>query len=165
MNKNRVDKNSGCLQHFSGFLRHYSGYFAAPLFPTYFILCLQPPPPSTFSFLAPWPFGFSRTHSLTYPAHDSNHSHTEITPEIQNKMLQASLTALATLMVSASFAPRVHAQTFPEGVLATGTMGPTNPPQPTLGTAINQTSMSRLLTVNSIDVCLSSPNCVLLSPA
>ena len=65
-------------------------------------------------------------------------------------MLQISFAALATLVVSA---PRVYAQTFPVGVLATGTMGPTNPPEPTLGTAINQTSMSRLLSVNSIDVC------------
>jgi hypothetical protein len=75
-------------------------------------------------------------------------------------MLQASLAALATLVVSASFTLPVQAQTFPEGVLATGTMGPTNPPQPTLGTAINQTSMSRLLTVNSIDVSLISPDCI-----
>jgi len=64
-------------------------------------------------------------------------------------MLQLSLAALATLVVSA---PHVYAQTFPAGVLATGTMGPTNPPEPTLGTAINQTSMSRLLSVNSVDV-------------
>jgi len=42
--------------------------------------------------------------------------------------------------------------TFPVGVLGTGTMGVTNPPKPTLGTAINQTSMARLLTVNSVDV-------------
>ncbi|KAF5319149.1 hypothetical protein D9619_008507 [Psilocybe cf. subviscida] len=41
--------------------------------------------------------------------------------------------------------------TFPPGVLGTGTMGPTNPPQPTLGTPINQNSMARLLSVNSID--------------
>jgi hypothetical protein len=41
---------------------------------------------------------------------------------------------------------------FPPGVIATGTMGPTNPPEPTLGTPINQTSVARLLSVNSIDV-------------
>ncbi|KAF8196951.1 hypothetical protein BJ912DRAFT_1020896 [Pholiota molesta] len=32
-------------------------------------------------------------------------------------------------------------------------MGPTNPPQPTLGTPINQGSMARLLSLNSVDVC------------
>jgi len=37
-------------------------------------------------------------------------------------------------------------------------MGPTNPPEPTLGTPINQTSMARLLSVNSIDdFCLFAP--------
>jgi hypothetical protein len=36
-------------------------------------------------------------------------------------------------------------------VTATGTMGTTNPPQATMGTSINQTSDSRLLSVNSID--------------
>jgi len=70
-------------------------------------------------------------------------------------MLQISFAALATLVVSA---PQVYAQTFPAGVLATGTMGPTNPPAPTLGTSINQTSMARLLSVNSIDdFCLFAP--------
>jgi hypothetical protein len=70
-------------------------------------------------------------------------------------MLQISFAALATLVVSA---PQVYAQTFPVGVLATGTMGPTNPPEPTLGTSITQTSMSRLLAVNSIDdFCLFAP--------
>lgn len=42
--------------------------------------------------------------------------------------------------------------TYPLGVIATGTMGPTNPPEPTLGTAINQTSMARLVSINSVDV-------------
>jgi hypothetical protein len=36
-------------------------------------------------------------------------------------------------------------------VTATGTMGVTNPPQATMGTAINQTSMARLLSLNAID--------------
>lgn len=36
-------------------------------------------------------------------------------------------------------------------VTASGTMGVTNPPQATMGTSINQTSDSRLLSVNSID--------------
>ncbi|KNZ79040.1 hypothetical protein J132_04740 [Termitomyces sp. J132] len=48
--------------------------------------------------------------------------------------------------------------TFFPGVIATGTMGPTNPPAPTMGTSINQTSFARLLTVNSIDdFCLFAP--------
>ncbi|WWD20628.1 hypothetical protein CI109_105104 [Kwoniella shandongensis] len=43
-------------------------------------------------------------------------------------------------------------------VTATGTMGETNPPQPTMGTAINQTSYSRLLSLNAIDdFCLFGP--------
>jgi hypothetical protein len=36
-------------------------------------------------------------------------------------------------------------------VTATGTMGSTNPPQATMGTPINQTSMSRLASLNAID--------------
>ncbi|KAF6747512.1 hypothetical protein DFP72DRAFT_1075184 [Ephemerocybe angulata] len=44
------------------------------------------------------------------------------------------------------------------GVLATGPQGPTNPPEPTLGTSINQTSFARLLSVNSVDdFCLFAP--------
>lgn len=43
-------------------------------------------------------------------------------------------------------------------VTATGTMGPTNPPEPTLGTPQNQSSMARLLSVNSIDdFCVFAP--------
>lgn len=43
-------------------------------------------------------------------------------------------------------------------VTATGTMGTTNPPQATMPTAINQTSYSRLLSVNSIDdFCIFAP--------
>ncbi|WFD42763.1 hypothetical protein MPSI1_001413 [Malassezia psittaci] len=37
------------------------------------------------------------------------------------------------------------------GVVATGPMGSTNPSKPSLNTAVNQTSMSRLATVNSVD--------------
>jgi len=44
-----------------------------------------------------------------------------------------------------------QASLYPPGVYATGTQGPTNPPQETAPTAINQTSLARLLTVNSID--------------
>ncbi|KAJ7038679.1 hypothetical protein C8F04DRAFT_1088304 [Mycena alexandri] len=51
----------------------------------------------------------------------------------------------------------VHAA-FPAGVIATGTQGVTNPPVPTMPTTINQTSMARLLSVNSIDdFCLFAP--------
>ncbi|KAG5638068.1 hypothetical protein H0H81_002036 [Sphagnurus paluster] len=47
---------------------------------------------------------------------------------------------------------------FYPGVIATGTMGITNPPQPSLGTMINQTSVARLLSVNSIeDFCIFAP--------
>ncbi|KAJ7279293.1 hypothetical protein C8J57DRAFT_1059161 [Mycena rebaudengoi] len=47
---------------------------------------------------------------------------------------------------------------LPAGVIATGTMGKTNPPAPTMGTSINQTSMARLLSINSVDdFCLFAP--------
>lgn len=43
-------------------------------------------------------------------------------------------------------------------VTATGTMGTTNPPAATLGTAVNQTSYSRLLSANAIDdFCIFAP--------
>ena len=43
-------------------------------------------------------------------------------------------------------------------VTATGTMGVTNPPQATMGTAINQTSFSRLISLNAIDdFCVFAP--------
>ncbi|KAF8057519.1 hypothetical protein FPV67DRAFT_1724324 [Lyophyllum atratum] len=64
-----------------------------------------------------------------------------------------------TLLSILSFAGAASADgAFPPGVIATGTQGPTNPPQPTLGTAINQTSMARLLSINSVDdFCLFAP--------
>jgi len=72
-------------------------------------------------------------------------------------MLQ-TLAVLATVLVSAPQLAYAQTTTFPPGVLATGTMGVTNPPEPTLGTAINQTSMARLLSVNSVDdFCLFAP--------
>ncbi|KAJ7026986.1 hypothetical protein C8F04DRAFT_1123866 [Mycena alexandri] len=47
---------------------------------------------------------------------------------------------------------------FPAGVIATGTQGTTNPPTATMPTTINQNSMARLLSVNSIDdFCLFAP--------
>jgi hypothetical protein len=39
-----------------------------------------------------------------------------------------------------------------QGVVGTGTMGKTNPTQPVTDTKVDQESMSRLLTLNSIDV-------------
>ncbi|KAF9002178.1 immunoreactive manno protein MP88 [Cyathus striatus] len=70
-------------------------------------------------------------------------------------MLSFGFATLATLLGAAVSA---SAQTFPDGVLATGTMGVTNPPQATQGTAINQTSMARLLSINAIDdFCLFAP--------
>ncbi|KAJ6586453.1 hypothetical protein DFH09DRAFT_1260118 [Mycena vulgaris] len=52
----------------------------------------------------------------------------------------------------------VSSAAFPAGVIATGTQGVTNPPVPTLPTTIDQTSMARLLSVNSIDdFCIFAP--------
>ncbi|WVO17523.1 hypothetical protein L204_105217 [Cryptococcus depauperatus] len=43
-------------------------------------------------------------------------------------------------------------------VTATGTMGSTNPAEPTTGTTVNQTSMARLVSLNAIDdFCLFAP--------
>ncbi|KAJ6632175.1 hypothetical protein B0H10DRAFT_2206576 [Mycena sp. CBHHK59/15] len=62
------------------------------------------------------------------------------------------------LASSAIASVRAASSSFPEGVIATGTQGVTNPPVPTMGTNINQTSMARLLSVNSIeDFCLFAP--------
>lgn len=72
-------------------------------------------------------------------------------------MLQ-TLAVLAAFLVSAPQLVSAQQTAFPPGVLATGTMGVTNPPEPTLGTPINQKSMARLLSVNSIDdFCLFAP--------
>lgn len=60
----------------------------------------------------------------------------------------ALLLAMSSHLVSAQ-------TTFYPGVIATGTQGVTNPPQATMGTAINQTSMARLLSVNSVDVSIT----------
>ncbi|KAJ7232160.1 hypothetical protein B0H12DRAFT_1223254 [Mycena haematopus] len=60
-----------------------------------------------------------------------------------------SLAFSAVASVRAGYAP---------GVIATGTQGVTNPPTATMPTVINQTSISRLLSVNSInDFCLFAP--------
>jgi len=64
---------------------------------------------------------------------------------------------LCALSLALSAAASVRAGYAP-GVVATGTQGPTNPPQATMPTIINQTSISRLLSVNSIDdFCLFAP--------
>ncbi|KGB75317.2 immunoreactive mannoprotein MP88 [Cryptococcus deuterogattii R265] len=63
---------------------------------------------------------------------------------------KVAIGAAAALMAGVA---NVNAQ-----VTATGTMGPTNPPAATLGTAINQTSYARLLSLNAIDdFCLFAP--------
>ncbi|KAJ7722664.1 hypothetical protein DFH07DRAFT_932428 [Mycena maculata] len=66
-----------------------------------------------------------------------------------------------SLLVTSLAVVYARAQTsssFPAGVIATGTQGVTNPATPTLGTSINQTSYSRLLSVNSIDdFCIFAP--------
>ncbi|KAJ9119043.1 hypothetical protein QFC22_003534 [Naganishia vaughanmartiniae] len=63
--------------------------------------------------------------------------------------------SIASVAVGAAalFAQSANAQ-----VTASGTMGSTNPPQATMGTPINQTSYSRLLSANSIDdFCIFAP--------
>ncbi|KAJ6602287.1 hypothetical protein B0H10DRAFT_1923311 [Mycena sp. CBHHK59/15] len=63
----------------------------------------------------------------------------------------------SALLVATAGVAIVHAS-FPAGVIATGTQGVTNPPVPTLPTTIDQTSMARLLSVNSIDdFCIFAP--------
>ncbi|KAF8184155.1 hypothetical protein K438DRAFT_1838430 [Mycena galopus ATCC 62051] len=66
-----------------------------------------------------------------------------------------------SLLLSAAAVSSVRAQvssSFPPGVIATGTQGVTNPPVPTIPTTINQTSMARLLSLNSInDFCIFAP--------
>jgi hypothetical protein len=68
--------------------------------------------------------------------------------------LKLSLASLWTLLsITPYLLTAKGATTFPAGVIATGTMGTTNPPEPTLGTSINQTSVARLLSVNNVDAC------------
>ncbi|CAK5284853.1 unnamed protein product [Mycena citricolor] len=65
-----------------------------------------------------------------------------------------SLCALLFLAGSAAAA----SSSFPEGVIATGTQGVTNPPVATMGTAVNQSSDARLLSINSVDdFCIFAP--------
>ncbi|KAF5375982.1 hypothetical protein D9757_008823 [Collybiopsis confluens] len=69
------------------------------------------------------------------------------------------LSTIATSLLLASAATYAQSTTsYPADVIASGTMGTTNPPQPTLGTSINQTSDARLLSVNGIDDwCIFAP--------
>jgi hypothetical protein len=53
--------------------------------------------------------------------------------------------SVATIVGAAAMLASAQAQ-----VTATGTMGSTNPPQATAPTAVNQTSMARLLSANSV---------------
>ncbi|KAG7441704.1 uncharacterized protein BT62DRAFT_955523 [Guyanagaster necrorhizus] len=70
----------------------------------------------------------------------------------------ASSAALALAIAASSVSAQSSSTTFPEGVLATGTMGTTNPAEPTLGTTVNQTSYARLLSLNSVDDwCIFAP--------
>ncbi|KAL1735314.1 hypothetical protein EV714DRAFT_244180 [Schizophyllum commune] len=62
------------------------------------------------------------------------------------------------LLAAAAGAQAQSSATYPEGVLASGTMGPMNPPSATLGTELNQTSGARLVSINSVDdFCLFGP--------
>ncbi|KAJ7187179.1 hypothetical protein C8R46DRAFT_862965, partial [Mycena filopes] len=62
------------------------------------------------------------------------------------------------LLATAASTVDAASSIFPAGVIATGTQGLTNPPVPTAGTPINQTSYARLLSVNTIDdFCLFAP--------
>ncbi|TRM59349.1 hypothetical protein BD626DRAFT_508055 [Schizophyllum amplum] len=62
------------------------------------------------------------------------------------------------LLAAAAGAQAQSSATYPAGVLASGTMGTMNPPSATLGTSINQTSGSRLVSINAIDdFCLFGP--------
>jgi hypothetical protein len=64
----------------------------------------------------------------------------------------------SSVLLLASTAVASVRAAYPAGVVATGTQGVTNPPVPTMPTIINQTSIARLLSVNSIDdFCLFGP--------
>lgn len=66
--------------------------------------------------------------------------------------------ALSALAATAAFTGVANAQTSLPGVIATGPMGANNPENAILGTPVNQTSMARLLSLNSIDdFCLFGP--------
>lgn len=58
--------------------------------------------------------------------------------------------AVATLSAQAKFTYGTASGTY-AGVVSQDANGPTNPKAPSLGTAINQTSYARLVSVNSVD--------------
>ncbi|KIY69340.1 hypothetical protein CYLTODRAFT_372950 [Cylindrobasidium torrendii FP15055 ss-10] len=65
---------------------------------------------------------------------------------------------MAAVSLVLALAGTAAAADFSAGVTATGTMGPNNPPKPTLGTDVNQTSMARLISLNSVDDwCIFAP--------
>ncbi|KAF9049350.1 hypothetical protein BDZ89DRAFT_710147 [Hymenopellis radicata] len=71
--------------------------------------------------------------------------------------IASSALILAAAAVSAQ-SSATATTTFSEGVIATGTMGTTNPAEATLGTTVNQTSYARLISLNSIDDwCIFAP--------
>lgn len=89
---------------------------------------------------------FSKPWSTVSTSITLSHLSSEMNPAMRSfsTVLLASLLAVQKAVAQSN--------TFFPGVIATGTMGITNPPVPTMGTSINQTSFARLLTVNSIDV-------------
>ncbi|THU96826.1 hypothetical protein K435DRAFT_778378 [Dendrothele bispora CBS 962.96] len=74
-------------------------------------------------------------------------------------MLSTISSAFPLILLAASQASAQSSSlSFYEGVIATGTMGTTNPPEPTASTNINQTSYARLLSLNSVDDwCIFAP--------
>ena len=74
-----------------------------------------------------------------------------------------TLTALASVVASVTAQAKFDygtANPNAAGVVSQNANGPTNPKAPSLGTPVNQTSMSRLASVNSVDdwCTFSSPN-------
>ena len=59
---------------------------------------------------------------------------------------------LSLVALSSVLGYSVAQQSDYPGVIATGTMGETNPSEPTLGTEVDDKSEARLLSVNNIDV-------------
>ncbi|WFD42761.1 hypothetical protein MPSI1_001411 [Malassezia psittaci] len=62
----------------------------------------------------------------------------------------AAATTSSSSMSVPAFSYGTANSTYP-GVVATGPLGATNPPQPSLNTTVNQTSVSRLVSINSVD--------------
>ncbi|WFC98673.1 hypothetical protein MYAM1_001405 [Malassezia yamatoensis] len=62
----------------------------------------------------------------------------------------AAATTSSSSMSVPAFSYGTANSTYP-GVVATGPLGATNPSQPSLNTTVNQTSVSRLVSINSVD--------------